>query len=374
MVAVNVTVTEPTVGGFLTVYPSGRPLPLASNLNVRSGQTVPNLVLARVGADGRVHVFLSAGMAHVVFDVVGWFANSEVREHGHRMTLQPAHLEARLLDTRSTSKVGPGRWIDVHVPEMRPGMSAVAVNVTATEPTTSTYVTAYPADRSAPPLASNLNVVAGQTRANLVFVRLSADGSLRLYNHLGSTHLIVDLLAIWTPAPDFPPTDTAGRIVALDTPTRVIDTRGGPPLPGGYVETWNLHAAEGQLGVPIDGLMVNATGTEATKATHLTVFDRRPSVPLRSTLNLVPGEHVPNMAVSPLSLYTDELSIYNNSGTVHYLIDVSAVLIGYDYVPPPVPNGLTQGHRQVPPAGGAAAPSAGSRQPIMVGVKLAPMQ
>ncbi|MDP8991449.1 MAG: hypothetical protein M3N31_00045, partial [Actinomycetota bacterium] len=70
-VVVNVTVTEPTAAGFLSVTPSGGHA--TSNLNFVPGQTVPNLVIPAVGSDGRVRVFNSAGTTHVVFDVVGWF-------------------------------------------------------------------------------------------------------------------------------------------------------------------------------------------------------------------------------------------------------------------------------------------------------------
>jgi len=68
-----VTATEPTAVSFLTVYPNGAPRPLASSLNVVPNQTVPNLVIAKVGADGRVNVYNHAGSGHVIFDVVGWF-------------------------------------------------------------------------------------------------------------------------------------------------------------------------------------------------------------------------------------------------------------------------------------------------------------
>ncbi|MGO9301335.1 MAG: hypothetical protein ACLQEG_13500, partial [Acidimicrobiales bacterium] len=41
----NVTVTNPTDAGFLTVFPEGEtPMPTVSNLNFSSGETVANLV------------------------------------------------------------------------------------------------------------------------------------------------------------------------------------------------------------------------------------------------------------------------------------------------------------------------------------------
>ena len=51
-VTLNVTVTNPSAAGFVTVWPCGQPRPLASNLNYVAGQSVPNLVLAKLGAAG----------------------------------------------------------------------------------------------------------------------------------------------------------------------------------------------------------------------------------------------------------------------------------------------------------------------------------
>src|SRR5664280_1301246 len=73
-VVLNVTVTQPGAGGFLTAYAEGTALPLASNLNFSPGQTVPNLVVAPVGATGKVDLYNgSAGSTHLIADVTGYF-------------------------------------------------------------------------------------------------------------------------------------------------------------------------------------------------------------------------------------------------------------------------------------------------------------
>ena len=70
----SVALLEPVVAlSFLTVFPAGEALPLASNLNFRPGQTVPNLVVAKQGAGGRMAIYNAAGTAHVIADVAGWF-------------------------------------------------------------------------------------------------------------------------------------------------------------------------------------------------------------------------------------------------------------------------------------------------------------
>ena len=93
-VALNVTVTNATEPSFLTVWPTGAPMPLASNLNFTAGQTVPNMVIAKVGAGGQISLFNSTGSADVIVDVLGWFPEGD-----SYTGLTPA----RLLDTRDPS-------------------------------------------------------------------------------------------------------------------------------------------------------------------------------------------------------------------------------------------------------------------------------
>ena len=51
-----------------------RSMPLASSVNMVPGQTVPNMVLAQVGAGGKVSIYNNSGSTHVVVDVFGCFA------------------------------------------------------------------------------------------------------------------------------------------------------------------------------------------------------------------------------------------------------------------------------------------------------------
>ena len=45
---------------------------LRKGVELPANQTVPNLVVAKAGADGKVAVYNNAGSAHVILDVVGW--------------------------------------------------------------------------------------------------------------------------------------------------------------------------------------------------------------------------------------------------------------------------------------------------------------
>jgi hypothetical protein len=70
----NVTVTDTTAASFLTVYPSDAAAPpLASDLNWPPGKTVPNLVVVKLGTDGKVAIYNLAGCTNVIADVVGWY-------------------------------------------------------------------------------------------------------------------------------------------------------------------------------------------------------------------------------------------------------------------------------------------------------------
>jgi hypothetical protein len=72
-VVLNVTVTNPTASGHVIVWPSGVTRPNVSNLNFTPGQTVPNLVMVQVGANGKVSLYNSAGNTDLIADVVGYF-------------------------------------------------------------------------------------------------------------------------------------------------------------------------------------------------------------------------------------------------------------------------------------------------------------
>jgi len=72
-VVLNVTVTNNTNPSHLIVWPDLTTRPLASDLNFVAGQTVPNLVIVKLGSNGKVDVFNAYGSTDVVIDVLGWY-------------------------------------------------------------------------------------------------------------------------------------------------------------------------------------------------------------------------------------------------------------------------------------------------------------
>jgi hypothetical protein len=69
--ALTVTAADPRADGYLTVFPCGTTVPVASDLNYPAGANVPALTLAPLAADGRVCIFTYAA-TDVVVDLAGW--------------------------------------------------------------------------------------------------------------------------------------------------------------------------------------------------------------------------------------------------------------------------------------------------------------
>ena len=195
-VVLNVTATESTSGSYLTAWPDGSARPLASNLNWATGQTVPNLVVVKVGPNGVVNLYNNQGSVHLIADVAGWYGSAGANGGAMYSSLAPS----RIYDSRDVpgdmAKLGLMSAVTVQVTGKggipTSGASAVVLNVTATEPTADSFLTVSPGGEPVP-LASNLNYTAGQTAPNLVVVKVGADGTVRLYNHAGWVHLIVDV-------------------------------------------------------------------------------------------------------------------------------------------------------------------------------------
>lgn len=202
-VVLNVTVTEPTAAGFLTVFPTGAARPGTSNVSFARGQTIPNLVVVPVGADGKVSFYNHSGSAHTLADVAGWFPTG-----GAFNGLD----SVRLLDTRSggttvdgaaqgTGPIGQGQTGVLTVAGRGgvppTGAGSVVLNVTVTQPTAFGFLTVFPAGQPRP-VASNMNFTQNQTISALVVVKVGTNGQVALYNHAGSSHVLVDILG-WFP-------------------------------------------------------------------------------------------------------------------------------------------------------------------------------
>lgn len=217
----NLTATEPTSAGFLSITPQGAPIGGVSNLNVAgAGQTIANQVVVPLN-NGVATVYSAVG-SHVIVDLDGWYSGSEgaTSSDGLFVPVTPG----RLLDTRdpANSPIAPRKpaanaTVDVTAASRRgipaSGVSALVVNATATEATAAGYFTLFGAGLGRP-LASNLNVnFPGQTVPNHAVVPLSSVG-FSFFTSSGAS-LIVDVAGYFTgtaPAPEagYVPNTSAG--------------------------------------------------------------------------------------------------------------------------------------------------------------------
>jgi uncharacterized protein (DUF1501 family) len=311
----NVTVTQCESTGFLTVWPTGEPMPDASSLNFVAGESVPNLVIAKLGAAGHVSVFNSNGNTHLIVDVSGWFPADQAF-----VSLTPS----RILDTRTgngapQAKVGPGGVIDLQVlgrggvPNAG-NVGAVAMNVTVDGPDSQSFVTVWPKGDALPD-ASNLNMQAGQTVPNLVVAKVGVGGQVSVRNAFGSTDLLADVLG-WFP--------TGVGLQAL-TPVRILDTRvgnGAPAVPLGPEQVLELQVAT-RGGVPANAtaVVMNVTATDANALGFITVWPAGVSRPDASNINTVPGRPSPNLVIARLGT-NGKVDLYNSAGSVNLIADV----------------------------------------------------
>jgi hypothetical protein len=322
-VVMNVTVTEPTASSFLTVYPAGMPVPTASNLNYLPGDTVANLVTVKLGQGGKVALSNLAGSTHVIFDVVGWYSEADGLSGARFHPMAPE----RFVDTRERAgaPLGPGEVADLQVAGVASipaqGVSAVVMNVTATEPTWAGFLTVWPGGPGNPvPLASNVNFSPGETRPNLVVVPVAADGGISVYNRAGSTHVVIDVVGWYDDGAN--PWATALRPLE---PTRLLDTRIGLGAPVGKLGagTMTLQVA-GRGGVPaqwVSAVILNVTVVQPTAGSFLTVWPSGLPRPTASNLNYRPGQVVPNLVVVKVGP-GGAVDLGNHFGEVDVVADV----------------------------------------------------
>jgi hypothetical protein len=183
-----------------------------------------------------------------------------------------------------------------------------------------------------PPTASNLNFGANQTVPNLVIVRVPPSGIVKLFNKLGSVHLIADVFGYY----DNDESTEAGRVIPL-FPGRAFDTRGGPPLGPGSTLTLNFENFNGGVrNSQASGYVMNTTITEPSAQGFLTVYPFGSARPLVSNLNFLAGQTIPNLVMVAIG-GTDpcRIGFFNSpTGTTHLLSDLFGVITN-DLLTPP---------------------------------------
>ena len=214
---VNLTGVVGSAATYLSLFPTnsnGQCVATGtSTINLSAGAVEANRVMVELGptttggAADALCVFNAAGTINVLIDANGWFGSSTGPSGYQYQALSPT----RICDTRSASTdcslgalgAGSARLITVAgnagVPAFGSATTVVGMvaNLTAVAPSAGTYLSLYPANVPRP-LASDLNVNAGEVLPNLAVVQLSTvsganAGDVDLFNAVGSANAIIDL-------------------------------------------------------------------------------------------------------------------------------------------------------------------------------------
>ena len=210
--AMNVTVVSGTANGFVTVFPSDGTTPNSSNVNYRTGQTVANMAIVKVGSDGKAKFTnTSTGTVEIIADVAGYYTATGGDAF---VPMKPW----RALDTRSglgqessltypvAADSPPVWWFDDEFDgsgywDDQPGqVAALVLNVTVVSPTANGLLVAYSGDTSTVPTASNINFLKGQTIPSMVMVACNPESDQPdLYNESkGTMQLVADVFGYFS--------------------------------------------------------------------------------------------------------------------------------------------------------------------------------
>jgi hypothetical protein len=339
-VALNITAVSPSAAGFATVWPCDVGRPDASNLNFVAGGVVANGVIAPVGASGRVCFFTNA-TTHFLVDIAGWFAGGATN---------PAFVGAtplRVVDTRNaiggpTVRIQPGatltvpmagatiRRTDGSTTAIPTDATAVAVNVTAVQPSNPGYFTVWPC--GAPrPVTSNVNFTRGGAVANGVVAPLGSAGAICIYSDQGAD-VLVDVLG-WFGGGAQPA--FVGAV-----PRRLVDTRNAVGGPTGVLTasapravpvrgvTVDVGGAARQVPAEASAVALNITMVEARAAGFATVWPCGTPRPEASNVNFAQGATVANGVVAPIG--PDGSVCVATSADAHLLVDIAGWFVGGD--------------------------------------------
>ncbi len=321
-VYLNVTAVNSVTNGFVTVYPCGTARPTASAFNPLTTMITHNLVVSKVGTDGNVCIYTNEA-TDLVADLTAYHpANSEYKP------VQPQ----RVLETRTDvpggqvgytgAQPGDGSTITLKVTgvgaaNVPADATAVMLNVTAANSNTAGWITVWPCGTTRP-LASNVNLVAGVARANLVAAKIGTGGNVCIYANK-ATDIIADIEGYSPSSSSFVPT----------VPERLLETRvfygqvgysGSKPSAGQTIEV--RVTGVGTTKVPADAgsVFLNVTATESNPGGFVTVFPCGSPRPLASNLNLT-GVDTPNLVAAKIG-EGGRVCIYTSNDS-HFVADLA---------------------------------------------------
>ncbi len=327
-VVLNLTVTQPSTGGYIAAVPSGT-TPTTSSLNFTTQSTVANLVIVPVGPDGQITLHnRSAGTVQLIADVSGYIRSGTPTTPGALAPVNPA----RILDSRiSQGAAGPvNAMSSITIPITgnggipTTGVGAVVLNLTVTQPSTGGYIAAVPSGTT--PTTSSLNFTTQSTVANLVIVPVGPDGQITLHNRsAGTVQLIADVSGYIRSG-----TPTTPGALAPVNPARILDSRisQGAAGPVNAMSSITIPIT-GNGGIPTTGVgavVLNLTVTQPSTGGYIAAVPSG-TTPTTSSLNFTTQSTVANLVIVPVGP-DGQITLHNSSaGTVQLIADVSGYLI-----------------------------------------------
>lgn len=302
-VALNVTATGATQGGYATVWPCADIKPLTSSVNYTAAEDIPNTVIASPDQYGKICLDSSTPV-NLIADLSGWFLNGDGL---HMFTPQ------RAFDTRKTGFVlTPETPYRLQVTGSfglpASGVSSVVLNVTATGATAAGYVTVWPCNQPQP-YTSNLNYLAYQDIPNAVIATVDTNGQV-CFASSSPTFLIADISGWFA----------QGTNLNVMTPQRLFDTR-----PTKRISTSPIYVLDLSTTSPIalgvaTAVVLNATAAGASKSGFATVWPCDQAQPPTSNLNFDANEDIPNLVITKVS--ASNTVCFNASTPVHLIADL----------------------------------------------------
>lgn len=221
-IAINLTTTGTTTGGFFTAFDCATSKPDVSHLNHSAQQDRGGFAIVSMPMSTELCVFSYAD-SHVIVDLQGSFSATA------SLQFEPS-TPRRLLDTRQTGHSVRDEPLRVQV---SPDATAASVTLTVVGADAPGFLTAYPCASTIPDV-SNVNYLVGEPVAGSAYVPL-ASGELCIYTS-SSVDVLVDLTGTFS--------ESAPLRFTSVQPRRLLDTRSGI---GGWAP---IHARNSRVNLP----------------------------------------------------------------------------------------------------------------------------
>ena len=206
----NATTVFPGANGFITLYPAdAASRPLAASGNYRSGTILNSPFTVGLSPSGQFKIYTVAS-TDLVIDVLGYFSGEAEDVNGIGLLFTPV-APARLLDTRPGATGAcflPGAALTGGVESLQSARGtctiantarAIIGNATTVQPTANGFLTFWPSDAAARPLAATSNFQSGRNFNRFFTAGLGLlNGDFKMYAS-ATTNLVIDVSGYFAP-------------------------------------------------------------------------------------------------------------------------------------------------------------------------------